>query len=256
MAAVDRRGRPERARRPKYLLSGLLKCGACGGGFSKISKEHYGCSTARNAGTCNNLLTIRRDRLEAAVLEGLKSQLMHPDCVKAFIEEYHREINRQADGRDQARARLETELARIERDLARLIEAIKAGVSPETIRDEITALETRKAELKNALEETPPAPVRLHPGLAEVYRAKVAELAEALNDETIRGEASALLRGLIEEIRLVPEAGELRIELYGELAALFALGQGQNDKHPRGGSSRVQVTLVAGAGFEPATFRL
>jgi excisionase family DNA binding protein len=28
-----------------------------GGGFSKISQSHYGCSTARNKGTCNNLLT-------------------------------------------------------------------------------------------------------------------------------------------------------------------------------------------------------
>src|SRR5262249_39701503 len=36
--------RCERARRPRYLLSGLLKCGKCGGGFSKISQTHYGCS--------------------------------------------------------------------------------------------------------------------------------------------------------------------------------------------------------------------
>ena len=36
--------RSERARRPSYLLSGLLKCGVCGGGFSKVSFHHYGCS--------------------------------------------------------------------------------------------------------------------------------------------------------------------------------------------------------------------
>ena len=33
-------------------------CGACGGGFSKVSQHHYGCSNARNRGTCGNLLTI------------------------------------------------------------------------------------------------------------------------------------------------------------------------------------------------------
>ena len=43
----DKGVRSERARRPNYLLSGLLKCGSCGGGFSKISQSHYGCSTAR-----------------------------------------------------------------------------------------------------------------------------------------------------------------------------------------------------------------
>jgi hypothetical protein len=44
--------RSERARRPVYLLSGLIKCGSCGGGFSIVSNIHYGCSTARNRGTC------------------------------------------------------------------------------------------------------------------------------------------------------------------------------------------------------------
>jgi site-specific DNA recombinase len=33
--------------RPRMLLSHLLKCGCCGGGFSKISQERYGCSAAR-----------------------------------------------------------------------------------------------------------------------------------------------------------------------------------------------------------------
>lgn len=41
-----------RKQRPRLLLSGLLKCGVCGGGFSKVSQTHYGCSTARNKGTC------------------------------------------------------------------------------------------------------------------------------------------------------------------------------------------------------------
>ena len=91
----DRNGiRSERARRPTYLLSGLLKCGDCGGGVSKISAQHYGCSNARNRGTCENRLTIRRDVLEEIVLVGLKKRLMHPDLVKEFIAEYHRELNR------------------------------------------------------------------------------------------------------------------------------------------------------------------
>lgn len=87
VAAENREIRAERARRPRHLLSGLLRCGTCGGGFSKISQAHYGCSTARNKGICDNLRTIRRDDLEARVLEGLARHLMRPDLVKAFIEE-------------------------------------------------------------------------------------------------------------------------------------------------------------------------
>jgi hypothetical protein len=56
-----------------------------------------------------------------------------------------------------------------------------------------------------------------------------------------RTEAAGCIRELIEEIRLVPEKGRLRIELFGELAALINLAGGR----PRGKGA--QVTLVAGA---------
>jgi hypothetical protein len=38
-------------RRPKYLLSGLTKCACRRGGYSMISADLVGCSTARNKGT-------------------------------------------------------------------------------------------------------------------------------------------------------------------------------------------------------------
>ncbi|WP_240517552.1 recombinase family protein [Paracoccus salipaludis] len=34
-------------RRPKFLFSGLMECGCCDAGFSKISKDSFGCSAAR-----------------------------------------------------------------------------------------------------------------------------------------------------------------------------------------------------------------
>jgi hypothetical protein len=71
----------------------------------------------------------------------------------------------------------------------------------------------------------------------------VIKLAEALNDEPTRLEASQCIRELIEEIRLVPEEGRLRIELFGELASLINLANG----NPRSKGTGVQVTLVAGA---------
>ena len=63
---------------------------------------------------------------------------------------------------------------------------------------------------------------------------------------------SNVLRDLIDEMRLSPDGRTLRIELFGELASLIALAQ----ENPRSAQAGVQVTLVAGVGFEPATFRL
>ena len=54
----------------------------------------------------------------------------------------------------------------------------------------------------------------------------------------------------------MPEEGELKIEIYGELTALITLSQEHKRKHPGGDASGVQITLVAGVGFEPTTFRL
>ena len=51
------------------------------------------------------------------------------------------------------------------------------------------------------------------------------------------------IRAFIEEVRLVPDDGNLRIELFGELAALINL----TNEHPRSKETGVQVTLVAGA---------
>jgi len=69
-----------------------------------------------------------------------------------------------------------------------------------------------------------------------------------INDDTIT-EANEAIRQLIETIRLVPFNGRLKIELFGELAALLNLGMAPKNEHPLDNSKGVQVTVVAGAGF-------
>ncbi len=248
--------RPEIARRPRYLLSGLLECGSCGGGFSKISKTHYGCSTARNKATCSNMLTIRRDELEKEVLNGLKTHLMQPTAYHAFFEEFTREYNARANARERERGNLETKLTKVKADIKKLIDAIKAGVPGDALRDEIQALENQRTEFESRLEETPIATPLLHPNLPAIYQDKITNLIDALNTPDTITQVNEAIRQLIEKVRLVPENKTLNIELFGELAALISLGIGPNDKHPLANAERVQVTLVAGVGFEPTTFRL
>ncbi|WP_410218668.1 zinc ribbon domain-containing protein [Paracoccus sp. (in: a-proteobacteria)] len=42
--------RPERARRPVYLFSGLFACGCCGAGYTLVNKSRHGCAAARDKG--------------------------------------------------------------------------------------------------------------------------------------------------------------------------------------------------------------
>ncbi len=238
--------RAERARRPVYLLSGLLKCGVCGGGVSKISAQHYGCSTARNRGTCDNLLTIRRDVLEESVLSGIKSRLMHPDLVKEFITEYHRELNRLAMTRKTDVHVQTRELAKVEQEIREIIDAIKAGIRSATMAAEIETLERRRAVLQKHLGAKPTEPVRLHPNLGEIYHRKVEALREALDRDDTRSEAATILRGLIDEIRLTPDDGQLGIYLVGNLAKILDLCA---KKNPGSTGTGLQITLVAEVEF-------
>jgi len=195
---------------------------------------------------------VRRDEVEAKVLDGLKEQLMQPELITAFIDEFQREVNRQRAEQDGRRHRTARDLEKTEREIRRLIEAIKAGVLGAAVKDEMTILEAKRVELLARFEAAPPPMPRLHPNLAELYRQKVMNLAQALNDEHMRLEAAECIRELIEEIRLVPDNAKLRVELFGELAALINLA----NEHPRSKGTGVQITLVAGVGFEPTTFRL
>jgi len=97
---------------------------------------------------------------------------------------------------------------------------------------------------------------RWDPNLPGIYRKKITNLIIVLSMQDAATQANEPIRQLIEKVRLVSEGNTLNIELSGELAAPISLGIGPNDKHPLADAEGVQVTLVAGAGFEPATFRL
>jgi site-specific DNA recombinase len=120
--------RTEDRRRPRYLFSGLLKCGSCGGGFVKYSHDRLGCATARTKGTCDNLLTIKRPFVEACVLNGLRDHLMDPAVCEIFCEEYTRHLNELRMERSAASQGFRSELDRVTRDLDRLVQAILDGV--------------------------------------------------------------------------------------------------------------------------------
>ena len=92
---------------------------------------------------------------------------------------------------------------------------LKAGILSDTLQAEFSRLEGNKRAIEQELATEPPPPIRLHPNLAEIYRKKVENLTEALNAEKTRQEAGEIIRGLIDEIRLVPDSDHLRIHLKG-----------------------------------------
>jgi site-specific DNA recombinase len=248
-----------RQRRPKHLFSGLIKCAACDGGMSLISRVYYGCAASRNKGTCNNRLTLRLDRLEDAVLLGLQDRLLTPELTKVFVREYTDEVNRIRSEATASHTATNKRRSDLEKQIEHIVDSVADGRASSALLDR---LEKREAELelvKTELTAPPPNPVRIHPNIADYYVDKVSDLRESLSKEDSRDEAASIIRGLVDEIRLHPIDGALHIELKGDLATLIGFADQYESERKRPGSMEEPGRtkwLVAGVGFEPTTFRL
>ena len=116
------------------------------------------------------------------------------------------------------------ELDRVERQIRAVIEAIKDGLRTPGMKEELFALEARKRLLMAEVKQAPAPRPRLHPKLAELYRERVERLHEELNRAELRSEAAQALRGLVDEVRLIPENGRLEIDLNKIMDELWEIG--------------------------------
>jgi hypothetical protein len=201
---------------------------------------------ARDQGRCDNLLTIRRGEVEARVLNALQEKLLRQDLFEEFCEEFTREMNRLRMEHRAGLSASEREIERIEGRRKKLIEMVMEGVPPSEVKDELTANAARREDLKAKLAAADAPPPLLHPEMAELYRQKVTTLAQARQEPETRVEATEALRGLIDAIILTPSAGELRIDLKGNLAAMLSAATNAK-RSPETGDLSLQVEMVAGA---------
>ena len=250
-----------RAHRSKSLFSGLLKCGECGGPYTISGKDRYTCSTRRSKGTCSNALSITRPVIEERILSGLKDRLMAPELVAVFIEEFTTEINRNASEAERDRRDLERDSVSNAKKIDAILKAIEDGMYTPSMKARMEELEARKLELRAVLDAPPQSTLRIHPNVYKIYEQKVSDLTQVLNDNSIRAEATEIIRGLVDSVVLTPNADKtgLDAQLHGDLVAILELcndANAQKRQHPGSIEPGCQLSVVAGIGFEPMTFRL
>ncbi len=227
-----------------------------GAGFIVYSRELLGCFGARDRGTCTNTLRISRLDVEARVLDALQTKLLRKDFFDEFCREFAKEMNRLRMEQRAGLSGAKRELSKIEARRKKLLDLMLDDVVPASEgKEEMLGLTARRDELQHHIKTAHEPPPLLHPSMADLYRTKIEELAATLQREDTRLEASETLRGLIDSIVLTPEEGQLRIELRGNLAAMLTVAQ-QTKRSPESGDLSMPVQMVAGAGFEPATFGL
>ncbi len=108
----------------------------------------------------------------------------------------------------------QVELKKIERELEKLMQLYLNDAMPlDMVKESSGKLEARKNTIEATLARAEEPPPLLHPSLAEVYRAKVTALHEALASDETRAAAAEILRSMVCAITLMPENGELTINL-------------------------------------------
>ncbi|CAN5198736.1 recombinase family protein [soil metagenome] len=91
-------GRTLRAGQRPYLVSGLLRCGICGGPMSIASQKtkngvryaNFGCTAfaSRGGSICSNGSTISEKKVTEALLTALRETLSAPNVAEAFVQAF------------------------------------------------------------------------------------------------------------------------------------------------------------------------
>src|SRR5690606_10694109 len=123
-----RPGRP-----PRHLLSGILRCGACGGPPGAVARYRYGCARAKDSGSCSSKLRVRRTDAETALLAGLRAELRSEAAFQAFQRSVADKMRRQSVDVDAQRRRL----ASLEREHGNVMAAIRAGILTASTKAEL-----------------------------------------------------------------------------------------------------------------------
>lgn len=201
-------GKPSGGGKPKYLFSGLLKCGVCGGAYVIRGRKHYGCSTYANRGesVCNNSLMVLRSTIEQVLMAGIKETMLSDEAFREFESEARALIKSVKP--DPAAAR--RKIADAKRELDNLMNAIKAGIITPTTKD---ALRAAEQQMEDAAEELKAIerfePTQMVPRAREIYREMVGRL-EMIDDVAA---AREWLRELVGDVKLMPEEGKLTAEI-------------------------------------------
>ncbi|MFC4727100.1 recombinase family protein [Coralloluteibacterium thermophilus] len=228
--ATGTAGRP-----PRHLLSGILRCGGCGGPMSIIDRYNYGCATAKaRGGVCPDPMRVRIRDAEDSLLASIRTDLLTERRFAELQREVTARLRKAAPDESAARRRL----AEAERVRENIMAAIRAGIITPSTKAE---LERAEDDVRAATAEIEAVrnfrPATLVPRLRERWERMVADLAEAGKRRPAARQAIAQLIGTA---TVRNENGDLVAEIAASESTL----------------EQAQISLVAGAGFEPATFGL
>ena len=231
----------------RRLLSGVMACPKCFGTITLVSGRrdgYYGCLASYRKGDCNWRVLIRRNRVESAVLDYLKSKLLsNDDLTQHATQTYNEVIKKHLRQAPSRKKELEQELATLEKEIENLVSFITKGQvsNIDAISDALRKREDRKSNVKQQLADLTKVEDKAS-FLVTPYLVKH-KLESVMNSIEEAGDKYCALLSQIFEGPLVPH------EVQGGVLLKGTLNLGHAMRAPAGGSTHCTHTLPRG--FEP-----
>lgn len=142
------------------LLSGLLKCNECGGNMVIVSGgkfARYGCSNNWNKGqsVCSSDIKIKKKELEETVIrelgldcKGCEALSYITGKVSSLVSDKQTKNSPKWQGEA-----LHDQFKTVEKEINNFINAIKAGIITETVKEKLLESEKKKCELEGKLSQ-------------------------------------------------------------------------------------------------------
>ena len=197
----------------KYALSGLIKCGECGGHIIVSHSYKNGepaffrlyCLNRKEHKNCNNP-TRKMEIVENAVIEAIKNKILDKKTIKTLAE---KACSLQEDNSLDKLKELQTELKNVQKSKNNIIAAIEQGVITPTTKDRLQELEHLESDLqvKIATEKKAESKNLTAPEIEKFLKKYVSG---NMQDETFRFE---LTHTFVKEIMLFKDRFEITLKL-------------------------------------------
>jgi len=195
--------------RAKYLLSGLLECGQCGGSLIVISsgkRSVYVCNNhwSRGDTVCTNKVRIKRSEIEDLVVETISQRLLNPDTISVLQHRVQKIVDAALAKSIGSLPAIERQLRTEKRELGNLVRFVAQGDTSSAVRQLISEKEATIDTLQRQIDGLP------HRTAIERFRVTKEQIAQRL------GKLKELMTRKQESLKLVQ--AELRNLIEGKIA--------------------------------------
>jgi site-specific DNA recombinase len=212
----------------RYLFSGLLKCGVCGGSIALVcgrgrhGADRYGCALHHQRGdaVCPNSLLVRRDDLETRLLQRLSDAVLREEVIDYAVAGIREELQKRFEELNAGLGQMRQRKRQIEGELAKLVQAIADGQPSQSLT---AAIAERERELRGITDRLlEPGPESLSAKL-DVLRtlavSRLTNLRKLISHPESVDQARAALAEHFGKFTLEPviEAGEHSYLAHGEV---------------------------------------